>query len=52
MDREYIGILPSCGQEVYVVVKCDPAGLELTICSSDAMAANSIANCMKQALAP
>ncbi|KAL7539414.1 hypothetical protein ACHAXR_009260, partial [Thalassiosira sp. AJA248-18] len=49
----FVGILPSSGQEVYVVVKCDSVtGCgDVTVCSNDAMAANSIMNLLKQALA-
>jgi len=49
----FVGTLPSSGQEVYVVVKCDSVtGYgDVIVCSNDAIAANSIMNCLKQALA-
>mmetsp|Transcript_25298 Transcript_25298/g.48335 ORF Transcript_25298/g.48335 Transcript_25298/m.48335 type:complete len:1384 (+) Transcript_25298:115-4266(+) len=49
----FVGILPASGQEVYVVVKYDSVtGYgDVTVCSHDALAANSIMNLLKQALA-
>lgn len=49
----FVGTLPSSEQEVYVVMKCDAVtGYgDFTVCSNDAMAANSIANLLKQAVA-
>lgn len=48
----FVGVLPASRQEVYVVVKCDSVtGYgDVTVCSNDAMAANSIMNLLKQAL--
>mmetsp|Transcript_37605 Transcript_37605/g.65975 ORF Transcript_37605/g.65975 Transcript_37605/m.65975 type:complete len:1393 (-) Transcript_37605:32-4210(-) len=48
----FVGTLPASGQEVYVVVQCDSVtGYgDVTVCSNDAMAANSITNLLKQAL--
>jgi len=52
-DCSFVGALPASGQEVYVVVKCDSVtGYgEITVCSHDAMAANSVMNLLKHALA-
>jgi len=49
----FVGTLPASGQKVYVVVKCDSVtGYgDIVVCSHDAMAANSIMNLLKQALA-
>merc|ERR1712194_63563 len=49
----FVGTLPSSGEEVYVAVTCDAVtGYgHLTVSSNDAMAANSIMNLLKQALA-
>lgn len=48
----FVGTLPASGQEVYIVVKCDPitGSGDMIVCSTDAMAANSITNLLKQAL--
>lgn len=48
----FVGTLPSSGQEVYVIVKCDSVtGYgDMIVCSNDAMAANSITNLLKQCL--
>ncbi|KAL3816100.1 hypothetical protein ACHAXA_004525 [Cyclostephanos tholiformis] len=48
----FVAALPASGQEVYILVKCDPVtgSGEMIVCSNDAMAANSITNLLKQAL--
>jgi hypothetical protein len=47
-----VGTLPASGQEVYIVVECDPitGSGDMIVCSNDAMAANSITNLLQQAL--
>lgn len=47
-----MGTLPASGQEVYIVVECDPitGSGDMIVCSNDAMAANSITNLLQQAL--
>lgn len=49
----FVGLLPASNVPVYVGLKCDSVTGrgDVIVCSNDAMAANSITNLLKQALA-